>query len=506
MWNFLKKYDVYWVAAISSILVSLIIFSWQQPFDCDAFVYFAAANAYLTGGSHAAMAVYPLPLYSILLALLSKTLHVSFLIANNILAVFLDTVIVLAFVKITSLFNASKREMYFGLLFILFLPYFAHFRHMSMRDHGYLAFALCALCFLIAYYREEKIYQSVLWGFFVILSLLFRVEGGFLLIFAPLPIIFNNQITFFARLKRLLLSYIFPIFLFIAAILFIFLKNHQVNNELFGHYFGRVMQVKKEILSGLNASYHVLLEKAQIIKPAIPEEYRLSLAIVFMMSGLVGLYFKHLFDVFPLLYFVLGIAGLYQLFAIKKQKGMAIIFGYMLICLVISFGFLIQEFFITGRYLLLSVILVLIGAPFAFNTLVQRWENRAGRILGSRWFFPLIVVWFFVIALSSLIYFGPSKAYIIKSGDWLHDNLSPGAVLCVNDKQLGFYSRLDHVVFLYGSISGDQIKQCAYFAAAIDRHDQTTEKNFSQMIAQSPVKTFSSWRGAKVIVYKLNHE
>jgi hypothetical protein len=501
-----KKYAIYLAACLSSVIVSLIIFAWQQPVDPDAFIYFAAAKAYLQGGFHAAMAVYPVPFYSILLALLAKTFHISFLSANYSLDVFFDTLVVLAFVRILSQLGATKRELFFGLFFILFFPYLAHFRHMPMRDHGYLAFALWALSFLIDYYREGKGRQSFFWGFFIILSVLFRVEGGILLVFAPLAMLFNKEAGFFVRLKRLFGAYFIPISTFIFIIVFLFFKKHQLNSEMLNFYFGRMLEIKSAIWGGFMTPYYNLVNKAGMIKPIVADN-QLSLAFVFLISGLAGVYLKHLLNLLPTLYFLFGVVGLFYLSCIKKQKGMAVVFIFILINLIVSFGALSQWFFLSKRYVLLLAILLLLGAPFSFNELICRWRNRSGYVFGSRWFFPLVVLWMFIIALSSLVYFGPSKAGAVKAGNWLHDNISPSEVLCQNDGQLNFYANIEHSIFLdINTMSGDQLKICDYFAVAVWRHDKITDEKLAKIIEQTPIKIFSNRRGGKVIIYKFNHE
>lgn len=504
MKNFLKKYDIYCIAVIASMIVSLIIFAWQQPIDTDAIGYFGAARAFLDGGIKAANAVYPWPLYSIILAFLSKVFHVSFLSASNGLNVFLDTIVVLVFIKLLSLFGASKREMFFGLFFILFFPYLAHFRHMPMRDHGYLAFSLCSAWFLIEYYREGRAWQSILWGFFIILATLFRVEGAIYIILAPVVIIFNVELKFFQRLKRMLGAYVIPIVAIIFAVCVVFFKKHQVNQAVFNNYLGRISDLKMGILSGAQISYDSLSDKARLIAPIVAIN-QVPLAFVFLTYGLAGLYLRDFFNLLPVLYFLLGIAGLYQLIVIKKQKGMAVVFMFIMIGLVISVGVITRYFFLSKRYILLLSIFILLGAPFSFQVLLEKWRNKSGRILGSRWFFPLVVLWLGIIVLSSVVYFGPSKTFVIRAGDWLHDHVPAEAVLCHNDAQVNFYANLQKTNEMNISQMNEQtLPACDYLSVTLVRSDKTAQEMLNVLLnGKSPEIIFEGRRGGKTMIYKL---
>ncbi len=503
---FLKKNNIYWIAGLLSILISLVMFAWQQPIDPDGFTYLTTANAYLNHGYHAAMAIYPWPFYPILLALTSKFLGLSLLSASNLLNIIFDTLTVLFFIRLLAILGGSRRIQIFGAFLILFFPYLNHFRHQILRGHGYLAFALLSLLIFIKFLKTGKLKYAIGFGLAIFAASLFRIEGIILALFVPFIILIRPNTNLHNKIKLFIKAYLIHIICFLFVVSFLLFKIHHVNDSGIWHIFGRLSEISMQFTSGLSQSFHHLIQKAGYIQQYVLFNKRLNEAMCLLISGMIGLYIYYLLNVLPLGYLILSSAAI-----IKRTVGTNIYSkiswaAFLIINLILSFAFFTQEFFIAERYIALLSILLLLAVPFTLDIIYQRWKEKQGKIIVSSWFFPLITLYIIVIALSSITYFGPSKTYVVKAGKWIEANTPQNIVLCHNDEQLAFYaSRKNNISFDIKKTTNkpNWFNQCDYVAATITRHHKNEQKILENILSLPPIKTFKNRRGDTALIYRI---
>ena len=152
-----SDYALLVIAALSSVVVSLITFSHQQPFNVDGIMYLESSTAYLEAGIAAAMDVYPWPLYSIAIATVSQITQLSLLHSAYVLTMVLGAITVVGVVLLTKELGGGRSQQYLALLLVLIFPYFTDSRGDLVRGHGYAAAAIFAMIFLIRYSGTAKI-------------------------------------------------------------------------------------------------------------------------------------------------------------------------------------------------------------------------------------------------------------------------------------------------------------------------------------------------------------
>jgi len=114
-------------------------------------------------------------------------------------------------------------------------------------------------------------------------------------------------------------------------------------------------------------------------------------------------------------------------------------------------------------------------------------------------------------AVSGVIDFGYSKAYIRQAGDWLAVNVPVNAAVYANDYQLMYYSQHFGFEIFTKAKSYSQInsiehgawKQYDYLALRLDKKDESAANALLQEIHATPVQVFSNKRGDRVAIYKV---
>lgn len=501
-----KKYDIYWLAGIASLVISLVMFAWQQPISLDAIMYTKAAEAFLNGGVRQAMAVYPWPAYSILLAMVAKYFHLSFLTAGYVLDVFFDTGVVLAFIVALEKLGASRRTLLIGAFIILFFPFLNHYRDTLLRDHGYYFFSLLAFLFFSKYLERAKIRYSLFWGVTILLAGIFRIEGFIYAALIPFAVFFLEKRTLKQKAGMFLSAYFAQAIATLFFLFFVLLKLHHLSHDVVTNNFGRLNEIYMYLTSGVVAGYIGFFSKINFINEHIFPMAHFANTLMFFLFGLVGIYFSLLIEVISPLYVIIGVFGIRKKFTGENADVWLARVGFIVVSIILTFSFLLQRFFLAQRYLALLAFLLLMGVPFVLDRLYVKWRKREGRFLGSRLFFPLIALCIFLIAISSVTYFGPAKTYIVKAGAWLNKNIPSKAAFCQNDMVIDYYAAKKSAITLsFDAIVSNPsiLNQCDYLAMTFGRHEKKQVIQLREIINQAPLQLFKNKSSGQVVIYQI---
>jgi hypothetical protein len=498
--NFYIKYNIYFWASLASIGITLIMLAYNQPFDVDGISLLKAAAVFTHHGIKQAMSVYRWPFYPILIALVAGIFHLSLLHSAYFLNTVLDTVTVIVFIKLIKELGGTHRLQVIGAFIILFFPYLNQFRHNVLRGHGYYAFALLAVLFLIYYCRSYQWRYAIGWGTAIILATLFRIEGSVLACFLPLILLFKPDQKFILNIKHFAKAYIMHFFI-IALILiygltvtFLHPSGFHISN------LSRMSEFIYQLTHGMQHAWHALQTKAAIIKSIgiWPKALYRGVITYFLIGGLIAVYIGLLITTFGLLYVILSIYAITQKVILSDWSAKAVWSGAVLLNIIVTAVFLCQEFFVSYRYIALLCLLLLLSIPFALERVYVNWKIRH-ELVGSRWIFPVVLLGLMYTAIGSVTHFGPSKTYIVKAGQWVDKNTSPVSKLCCNDEQLFYYANRPGL--RVDDFSQNQ-KQCDYLALKISRHD-IQNKQYLKYLKMQPDQLFHNKRGDKVLIFKL---
>jgi hypothetical protein len=490
----LKKYWVYTFAGITSIVLACLVAFYQQPFGVDGIIYLNAAKTFLQHGLKASMQIYPWPFYSILIAITAKIFSLSILNAAYVLNTILDIVTACAFVAILKKLGAKNLLQLLGVLLLITNPYVNHFRIHILRGHGYYAFTFLAIFWLMQYATTRNWRYAISWSIAMIIAILFRIEGVILL--AGLPLILFLQPTKNLRTKISFVgfAYIIPIIIMLLFIPIHLILYHKHALAL----VGRMTEISQQLQTGIISAWHNFshtkeLLKTDILSSSMPAGHG---ATYFLTGGILGSLIGTITEITGVLYILLFLFCIWKNIINCQREIKNIWLMSLGLTLIIPLWFFLQGNFLSGRYVALFSLLVFLSIPFALQKIYANWkERKPGWLTGSKWIFPLIIIWVLLITLDGIGHFGPSKTYIITAGRWIKNHTPTTSKLCCNDPQLFYYA--DRPGILNSDIKKLMQYKCDYLALKIPRYAHQSSS------LHNAITNFKNHRGDAAYIFKI---
>jgi hypothetical protein len=190
----------------------------------------------------------------------------------------------------------------------------------------------------------------------------------------------------------------------------------------------------------------------------------------------------------------------------KKLISSPVLWTYVLTNVLITSIFLIENMFLSKRYLIALVLTLMIWVPFALEDLLKQWKER-------RWPFALAIFLVLASGIGGIFHFGPSKFYIRQAGEWLATNMPEKASLYSNDYQVMYYShQFGNQIFQLSpqymnlqTIANQRWKQYDFVAIRFNKNDIEKNAAFINEMKLTPVQVFSNKRGDQVSIYQIPH-
>src|SRR5205814_979947 len=121
---------------------------------------------------------------------------------------------------------------------------------------------------------------------------------------------------------------------------------------------------------------------------------------------------------------------------LASSSSVLIIWAYLIINVVITLVFLAEHLFISKRYIMALILVLMLWIPFALNDLINKWPSLKHRV-----FLSITALVVCISSLSGIIDFGHSKFYIRSAGNWIAEHVPKNATLYANDLQLMYYTQ-----------------------------------------------------------------
>jgi len=179
---------IYVTAAVASILLSLWIACRESVINPDAICYLLSAQAVGSTGIRGAMNLCgqaSWPFYSALIYGFARISQFSYTASAYLLDGIFSCISVTAFILIVKELGATRRVMWLAALVILCSHEFISTREYIVRDHGFWAFYLVSLFFMLRYAQRPKWITALAWSASLLTATLFRIEGAFFLLALP---------------------------------------------------------------------------------------------------------------------------------------------------------------------------------------------------------------------------------------------------------------------------------------------------------------------------------
>ena len=542
----MRKQFFWFIIVLANIVLAFIILSYPlRAINSDGVLYLQTAEAYLQGGWQAAMRLYPWPFYSVLIAWMSQVCHCSLEWAAYLLNIIFQILICIGFFNLAcqiateekikkrletfswrnvlrgvATMEGKQRQAqdgrprktfrhenvsnppftpFFAALVILLYPTFNHHRDLIIRDFGYWAFSLWGWFYLIRLNEDQRSWDGVKFSISMLLASLFRLEGIVMLLFAPFAVFVRRKIAIREKFFVFLKAYSATLIFFVASVSYFWLYAEKPD------HFGRLLEMKAQIYSGIDLIVQGLLQAKQHIAHSVLTPISVDSAAPLLVGGLIAVYIKMLILTLTPFYSVLiGIAIWKKQFS-STSSVKAVIGTAIFLNVLITIVFLMQSLFLTERYLFGLSFLLLLWAPFALLWIYQ--QTRTQR----PWVFWSVLIIMGVIALISLHDFGPSKAYLKQAGDWVHENVPKQGWVYTNNPQAGFYMQRPWVIWQSSSVSAENInhvmqdaerKKYAWLVFQVKFNDKLFRQQLNQQFG-APIKVFMNEQGDAVLIYRV---
>ncbi|MBP9722495.1 MAG: hypothetical protein KBD64_04970, partial [Gammaproteobacteria bacterium] len=218
--------------------------------------------------------------------------------------------------------------------------------------------------------------------------------------------------------------------------------------------------------------------------------------------------FITIFNILNLIFLAVYIKNFSQYFEkINKNNFKLILFAFILNFLLPT-GFLYLIFVITGRYYLLSAILLLLFVPFGMDYIWIKVNNLLDypkfRILSQSCLIALLAL----LAADGITTFGYSKDYIKQAGLWYKAQNLPTETAIANNPQLAYFAELSNNSIEYDQLVPSQINKnyFSYLLIKIKYNDTNKLTQIKQLAENNQLiilNTFSNSRNDSVFICKL---
>lgn len=488
--------------------VSILLSAWlgyrETVINSDAICYLLSAQKVGTDGIRQAMHLCEQakwPFYSVLIYGFVQLTHLTYPAAAYVLDGFFSLLSVAAFILIVKELGGSQRTLWLAAIIILLSHQFNSVREYIIRDHGFWAFYLCSILFLLKYARRPRIKFALGFSASLLFATLFRIEGAMFLLLLPFVTWFQKRYNLRQRARNFILLYL-PVIILCGAIGFWLIIHPQQSLEK----LGRVGELVNQFRHGLGIvidRYH--LAKSELGHSVLGAEAVDQAGIVIFCVWLVW-YIISVIGNLSWIYALLALYAVRSRTIILRSTGPIILYWYVGINILVTGGFLAEHLFLSKRYLIALSLVLMLWVPFALNDIIRKWPSARHRmILGGA---AILII---ASSLGGIIDFGYSKTYVREAGDWLTQHVPAEASLYSNDTQLMYYSNhYGDQLFSQRQAFADlqriqqgKWNQYDYLALRFEKKNLADAVPLLNEIQPLLVATYKNRRGDRVVIYKI---
>lgn len=416
--------DLRVVAAIS-LLLSLWLILLDPIINRDAIIYLRTAEAYLRDGLLAGFAIFDRPFLPILMATVHQVTGLSLLHSGLILSVGFYALLSTTFVSTVRLLGGHRRVQIIAAIVILSHPSIAAGRDSIMRDAPFWAFSLLAFRTLLLYVRQPTLKYQLQWFGFIAIASLFRFEGVFFAVLAPLAVFVtadrSHRLQISLRLLALPLAAIALVQIFIVTFHTVLFPGFQLFPDI-AAYVDRLLALPEDF-----ARLSVATGKTLLVFTARED------ASIATIAGLAAILLLNLVRAIMWPYVLVLIWGKKQrLLETIPRQSRAMLNAHLFIGLIYLALFILIKRFMLERYCHIFTLFIALYLPFILNAAWAPERKPLTKILAI-----LVLVGMSIDVVGTL---GNRKSYIKDASQWLALNTPEDATIVSNSKYIGYFS------------------------------------------------------------------
>lgn len=419
---------LYLAATLASLLASALMVFADPLVNADGVLYLRMARAYVEQGYEAAMALYPRPFYSVVIAWVHQATGAPLLTAAHLLNAGLCAALVCGFVALVTEMGARSRGRWLALLVIMLLPQLNEYRHYVARDFGYWAFGVWSVVVFCRWWDDRRVWGAVSWIALVAVAALFRPEA-IALFLLPLCGVFGSAGRRGAGARVSVRGLVVAV----MTMGLVGIGLAWLGPDLRQGAFGEPLRSLAMHLQGLFQ-----------LRDQIPDKFGAQLfgrdVAVVGYPGLllvaVYIVLAHALEAlgWPAL---VGIAGTW--FAARKRafpwRHLVPVLWVVAIQAVVLLVVALDRLLLQSRHCMMMVFMLASLLPFLLDRLlsIPRQDRTRARRVG-------LAVIFAYLAVDSFVSFGSSKAYVLDAARWLQIHTPADSVVHTNSVQIAWYS------------------------------------------------------------------
>ena len=490
--------DYRWLAA-ASLLLSLWLIATDPLINRDAIIYLRTAETYLQNGFGASQQLFGRPLLSILFATVHQVTGLPLVYAGLLVNSLFYALLCVAFVATLHTLGGDRRVQLIGAIVILSHPVLNEHRSSIMRDPAFLAMLVLSLRELLLYARDPRAAHQLRWLGCILLATLFRFEGLFFALLAPLSLLCCRDLP---RRLHHCLRMLLPPFLVAAlsaAALALYQSGLDPGARVFpgiGHYLDQLADFPSRFGATASASAELMLE--------FTAREDASLALLAALMAIL------LLNICRALTWPWVITLLWgwraRLQTRLRRDDHRVLLVHLCISLAYLVAFTLINRFMLERYAIHLVVFLLLYLAFILNALWQAGSRQALR----RWVVAALLL---VMTLDTLHNRNHEKAFVRDATEWLAANAPPGATLVSNEHYLAYFSGLS-VDWREAEYRGFDLRRILaspdfwrtrdYLAMRVRREDQEAWEAFLRRYSLQETAVFDGGRHGKVSIVALD--
>lgn len=423
-----------WLGAIIAALIACWVnYQAHGVINNDGILYLEVAQLFDAGQWRQGVATYNWPLYPFLIMLVHQFSGLGFQISANLLAVLFFAATGLGLATLIRDLGGSRNTVIAGLALLLATPYLVgDILPMVVREHGYWAFHVWSLVYLLRFMQHHTWCNAILWGMLAIVCVLFRIEGLTYLVLAPLAMLADGSMPLAQRMRALCKAN--SILIATGVILAVLLMGHPA---LSLDDMGRLRDpgmILNMVLEQLSTG---LARRADIIGQQALGSYLDDYGLPTLLLGMT----------YILLFKAATVTGLLQTgLAIgfwKKIKGGIPAPYWRLLCWLLILGLLnavvilIKGFILPKRILIPIGIVIILMAAFGAAHLMDDMRNRP---VVRNLFIALAAILLLLQFVSALRPSSPETRYERDAVEWVMQQSSAGSKIFFETDRMAFYS------------------------------------------------------------------
>ncbi len=430
-------------AIFLSATLKIILMLFNKTFSHDGTLYINAAQNFASGNFTDGLALYPMPLFSLIITFVHFFVP-DWEIAGKLISL---TSIVLATIPLylltADIFN--RKAAFWASITFAVSPLPNEWAVDVIRDPVFVLLVLWSVYFAENAFRSKRPVFFLLTAFFSCISNLIRIEG---IVLIPFFFFFTTGLIVLKKKERASLIkgiLIFTTFcVFFAGIFFLVTK-------MGGKPFSRIIEVteKTEGIFKLNFldNYHRIYTQLKDMEKVSLQHHQTENFAETAKKFIPIIYLLSLLNAFVMVMFPLYIIPMIWACKYPSEQGQAYIFALVLCYLLLIYYVLIEKDLMQLRFLFAPVSLAYIQVGLGMEKMINRLKSSSMPQIC----FSVIIVIFIVLPISKSVYeIAKSDNILRETGKWLAANEKfYGAKLLVNDNRAAFFAERKMGDYLY---------------------------------------------------------